>query len=90
MAAPPHATLDQARQALFPAGVRSAGMVRHGSMALRYEMRSGSGPQAPHGVAFEPGDALFAPAGAAHRYDTFSTDFGIWVVLRDPKGGEHG
>jgi hypothetical protein len=50
MAAPLHATLDQARQAPIPAEFRSA----------------------------------------EHRFESFSADFGTWVVFDGPKGGEHG
>lgn len=39
-------------------------------------------------TAFGPGDALFAPAGAAHRFEDFSDDFATWVVFYGPKGGE--
>jgi mannose-6-phosphate isomerase-like protein (cupin superfamily) len=110
MAAPLHATLDQASQAPIPAGFRSAELMRHGSMALRYYAPAGGDPQAPHDqdeiyivasgrgtfacggrrVDFGPGDALFAPAGADHRFESFSADFGTWVVFYGPKGGEHG
>ncbi len=110
MAAPLHATLDQARQAPIPAGFRSAELMRHGSMVLRWYAPTGSDPQTPHDqdeiyivasgrgtfacdgrrVAFGPGDALFAPAGAQHRFESFSADFGTWVVFYGPKGGEHG
>lgn len=34
------------------------------------------------------GDALFAPAGAPHRFEDFSDDFATWVVFYGPKGGE--
>jgi mannose-6-phosphate isomerase-like protein (cupin superfamily) len=37
---------------------------------------------------FGPGDALFAPAGAVHRFEDFSDDFATWVVFYGPKGGE--
>jgi mannose-6-phosphate isomerase-like protein (cupin superfamily) len=39
-------------------------------------------------VPFGPGDALFAPAGATHRFEEFSDDFAAWVVFYGPKGGE--
>jgi hypothetical protein len=77
MAAPLHATLDQARQAPIPAGFRSAALMRHGSMVLRYDAPKGS-------------DAPFAPAGSAHRFESFSADFGTRVVFCGPKGGDHG
>lgn len=37
---------------------------------------------------FTPGDVLFAPAGAAHRFEDFSDDFATWVVFYGPEGGE--
>ena len=38
--------------------------------------------------AFAPGDAIFVPAGHAHRFVDFSADFGTWVVFWGPEGGE--
>ena len=38
--------------------------------------------------AFEPGEVLFVPAGAAHRFEAFSEDFLAWVVFWGPAGGE--
>jgi len=37
---------------------------------------------------FAPGDALFAAAGAAHRFENFTSDFAAWVVFYGPEGGE--
>ncbi len=37
---------------------------------------------------FAPGDALFAPAGAEHRFENFSEDFATWVMFYGPEGGE--
>lgn len=37
---------------------------------------------------FNPGDFLFAPAGAPHRFVEFSEDFSTWVIFYGPKGGE--
>jgi mannose-6-phosphate isomerase-like protein (cupin superfamily) len=37
---------------------------------------------------FEPGEALFVPAGAVHRFEEFSADFSAWVVFYGPDGGE--
>jgi mannose-6-phosphate isomerase-like protein (cupin superfamily) len=39
---------------------------------------------------FGPGDVLFAPAGAVHRFEDFSEDFAVWVVFYGPDGGEAG
>lgn len=37
---------------------------------------------------FQPGDALFVPAGKIHRFENFSDDFVTWVVFWGPVGGE--
>lgn len=37
---------------------------------------------------FEPGEALFVPAGVAHRFEEFTDDFAAWVVFYGPQGGE--
>jgi mannose-6-phosphate isomerase-like protein (cupin superfamily) len=37
---------------------------------------------------FRPGDCFFVPAGVAHRFEDFSSDFVTWVVFWGPKGGE--
>ena len=39
-------------------------------------------------TAFGPGDVLFAPAGAVHRFEDFGDDFGVWVIFYGPEGGE--
>jgi len=38
--------------------------------------------------AFEPGEALFVPAGVVHRFEEFSEDFAAWVIFYGPAGGE--
>ena len=35
-----------------------------------------------------PGDVLFVPAGAEHRFEDFSADFVTWVIFYGPQGGE--
>jgi mannose-6-phosphate isomerase-like protein (cupin superfamily) len=40
-------------------------------------------------LQFAPGDALFAAAGEAHRFEDFSADFVVWVMFYGPEGGEH-
>ncbi len=40
-------------------------------------------------VSFQTGDVLFAPAGAEHRFETFSDDFVVWVIFYGPEGGEN-
>lgn len=37
---------------------------------------------------FAEGDALFAPAGLAHRFEDFSGDLALWVFFYGPDGGE--
>jgi len=37
---------------------------------------------------FGPGEVLFAPAGAEHRFEGFSDDFATWVFFYGPEGGE--
>ncbi|MGE0225768.1 MAG: cupin domain-containing protein [Acetobacteraceae bacterium] len=39
-------------------------------------------------VMFQPGDALFVPAQATHRFEDFSDDFATWVIFYGPVGGE--
>jgi mannose-6-phosphate isomerase-like protein (cupin superfamily) len=36
---------------------------------------------------FGPGDFLFAPAGAVHRFEDFSEDLAVWVIFFGPEGG---
>ena len=43
---------------------------------------------AGHRRPFIAGDVLFAPAGAVHRFENFSTDFSTWVFFYGPEGGE--
>ena len=37
---------------------------------------------------FGPGDVLFVPAGAVHRFEEFSDDLVVWVFFYGPEGGE--
>ena len=37
---------------------------------------------------FAPGDLLFVPAGAEHRFEDFTDDLLVWVVFYGPEGGE--
>lgn len=55
-----------------------------------YFVISGSGEFVVAGerTAFGPGDALFVPARADHRFEAFSPDFSAWVVFYGPPGGE--
>jgi mannose-6-phosphate isomerase-like protein (cupin superfamily) len=38
--------------------------------------------------AVTEGDAMFVPAGRAHRFIEFSDDFATWVIFYGPEGGE--
>jgi mannose-6-phosphate isomerase-like protein (cupin superfamily) len=55
-----------------------------------YMVVAGSGTFACDGTRtrFGVGDALFAPAGAVHRFEDFSDDLAVWVVFYGPEGGE--
>lgn len=35
-----------------------------------------------------PGDFLFVPAGAQHRFQSFTNDFSTWVIFYGKDGGE--
>ncbi len=37
---------------------------------------------------FEPGDVLFAPAFATHRFLDFTDDLSVWVIFYGPEGGD--
>lgn len=37
---------------------------------------------------FGPGDVVFVPAGATHRFEDFSDDLAVWVFFYGPEGGE--
>lgn len=55
-----------------------------------YVVISGTGVfiNGPRRHAFGPGDLLFVPAGAVHRFEEFSDDFATWVIFYGPPGGE--
>jgi mannose-6-phosphate isomerase-like protein (cupin superfamily) len=37
---------------------------------------------------FGPGDVLFVPADAVHRFEEFTDDLAVWVFFYGPEGGE--
>jgi len=39
-------------------------------------------------VSVKPGDFLFVPAHAEHRFLNFTDDFATWVFFYGPEGGE--
>jgi len=55
-----------------------------------YVIQSGRGFFFQNGARqpFEPGEALFVPAGVVHRFEDFSDDFSAWVIFYGPPGGE--
>ena len=57
-----------------------------------YVVQSGSGRFRLDGETrpVEPGEVLFVPAGAEHRFEDISEDFVAWVVFWGPPGGEAG
>jgi mannose-6-phosphate isomerase-like protein (cupin superfamily) len=40
-------------------------------------------------TVFGPGDFLFVPAGAPHRFENFTEEFATWVIFYGPEGGEN-
>jgi mannose-6-phosphate isomerase-like protein (cupin superfamily) len=61
----------------------------HGQDEL-YVIQEGSGAFTCEGqsCAFGPGDALFVPAGAEHRFEGFGEELVTWVIFYGPEGGE--
>lgn len=55
-----------------------------------YIIASGSGRFFNAGTYadFAPGDFLFVPAGAEHRFEEFTEDFSTWVLFYGSEGGE--
>ena len=55
-----------------------------------YVVQRGHATLRVRGQAFDalPGDVLFVPAGAPHRFEDFSPDFVTWVVFYGPPAGE--
>ena len=55
-----------------------------------YVVVSGTGTFVHEGVRapFAPGEVLFVPAGAEHRFEAFTADFATWVFFYGPDGGE--
>lgn len=52
-----------------------------------YVIASGSGELTCDGKTepFRSGDVFFVPAGTAHRFENFSSDFSTWVVFFGPR-----
>jgi len=49
---------------------------------------SGSFVCGDHRTPFGPGDVLFVPAGAVHRFEDVGDDLSAWVIFYGPEGGE--
>ena len=81
-----HATLAQAREAPIPAGSRSALLMQHGTMTVRYYAPQGSDPQTPHTQ-----DELYIVAGGQGTffYDGERVTFGPGDVLFAAAHKEH-
>lgn len=54
-----------------------------------YIIASGAGTfrRGAERTPFAPGDLLFVAAGVPHAFESFSDDFGTWVIFWGPAGG---
>ncbi len=39
-------------------------------------------------AAFAPGDFIFVPANAEHRFENYTAELALWVIFYGPEGGE--
>lgn len=55
-----------------------------------YIVMAGSGTVVRDGerVPFGPGDFIFVPARAEHRFEDYTPDLALWVLFYGPEGGE--
>ena len=55
-----------------------------------YFVMAGSGTVVNEGerIPFRPGDFIFVPADAEHRFEDYTADLALWVVFYGPEGGE--
>jgi mannose-6-phosphate isomerase-like protein (cupin superfamily) len=55
-----------------------------------YIVVAGSGTLGRDGErsAFGPGDFIFVPAHAEHRFEDYTADLLVWVLFYGPEGGE--
>ena len=55
-----------------------------------YIVMAGSGLVVVGGerVPFRPGDFIFVPAHAEHRFEEYTPDLALWVIFYGPEGGE--
>ena len=56
--------------------------------AVPFGEDEGLGMESPERVAVAPGDVLFVPAGAKHRFEEMSEGFAAWMIFYGPEGGE--
>ncbi len=86
MTRPVRATLDEARAAPIPPGARSALLMEHGTMKLRYYAPRGADPQTPHGQ-----DELYVVASGRGTFVVGGqrVSFGPGDVLFAAAGVEH-
>ncbi len=86
MTRPVRATLDEARAAPIPPGARSALLMEHGTMKLRYYAPRGADRQTPHGQ-----DELYVVASGRGTFVVGGqrVSFGPGDVLFAAAGVEH-
>ena len=55
-----------------------------------YVVMAGSGEVIVDGARtrFAPGDFIFVPAKAEHRFENYTADLALWVMFYGPEGGE--
>jgi len=69
-------------------------VVVSGTATFRRSLENGPFDEFKLGVLGEqfidvaPGDVIFVPAGAWHRYEDTSPDFAVWAIFYGPEGGE--
>ena len=85
-AEPWRVTIAEAQAAEIPAGARSALLMRHGSMTVRYYAPKGQDPQQPH----EQDEVYVIASGAGHFVNGDDrVPFGPGDVLFAPAGQVH-
>ncbi len=75
------------RDELYVVVAGTAQFVR-ASEAAPFGEADAPGMESPERVAVSAGDALFVPAGTAHRFEDMSEGFGAWMIFYGPEGGE--
>jgi mannose-6-phosphate isomerase-like protein (cupin superfamily) len=67
--------------------VTGTAMFRRGNMPGPFD-EGNLGTEGEQRTAVRPGDVLFVPAGAPHKFDEMSEDLAVWAVFYGPEGGE--